>query len=465
LIGLTRLPIRWRLTVWYGALLAAALFIFAVGLYFVLRQILYDNFEESLRARASLVLANVRTDPNLTLEDSAVASLRDDEHFVRLIAKDGTVLLDTSETVGGIPMSDDQLASALSGQTPFTLRGFRDGTMGIVTSPVRSGDSILGALQVGESRGDVDEVLRAVLIALAIAAPIVLVLAAVGGYTLAGRALAPVSTITPLAAGIGENDLHARLNLPVPDDELGRLASTFDAMLARIEDAFERQRRFTGDAAHELRTPLSLMRSQVDLALSRHRTTREYEEALQGLDGDLERLTGLVGTLLTLTRADTAQLQIERESFDLAETVGLVVEQYAPIAQETGVDLQSEASAAPYVGDEDLLVQVLVNLLDNAFSHTPAGGIITVGCASNGECRIWVTDTGSGIEPEHQARVFDRFYRIDTGRTRERGGTGLGLSISRAIVEAHQGTITLTSELAKGTRVDIRLPNVSAHRD
>src|SRR5688572_11886191 len=150
----------------------------------------------------------------------------------------------------------------------------------VETSPVYRGEDVVGVLQVGASREDVDEVLELLLLGFGVAAPIVVLLAAGGGYLLAGRALAPVASITALAGRIQADDLSARLNLDLPDDELGRLARTFDAMLARIEDAFERQRRFTGDAAHELRTPLTFLRSQVDFALARPRTPAEYEEAL-----------------------------------------------------------------------------------------------------------------------------------------------------------------------------------------
>jgi heavy metal sensor kinase len=268
-----------------------------------------------------------------------------------------------------------------------------------------------------------------------------------------------VAAITSLAARIGGKDLGARLDLDLPDDELGRLARTFDAMLARIEDAFERQRRFTGDAAHELRTPLSLMRSQLDVTLARRRTPEEYEAAMLELGTDLERMTGLVGTLLMLARADSGRLIAERALVNLEEPVRFVVEHYGPLAAETGIALRAETAPAPVTADYDLIVQVLVNLVTNALAHTPVGGTIVVGCRVDGDAALlWVSDTGEGIAPEHQARVFDRFYRVDTGRTRARGGSGLGLAICKAIAEVHGGTIGLRSALGQGTTVELRLP-------
>jgi len=356
-------------------------------------------------------------------------------------------------TVSGDPTSDPIDPGEEGADHPVVFR--------IVTEPLRDSqdDAIVGALQFGLDRDDVDEPLAQLLAVFALVSPLLLLAAAGGGYLLAGRALAPVAAITDLAARVGAQDLHARLQLDLPDDELGRLAQTFNAMLARIEDAFERQRHFTADAAHELRTPLSLMRSQVDITLARSRSAAAYREALQGLDGDLQRMTGLVSTLLTLARADTGRLVPDRTAFDLADTVALILEQYTPMADEAGIDLRAEAEPAPLEADEDMLIQVLVNLIDNALAHTPRSGTVTVGCRSaTAVVQLWVSDTGRGIQTADQERIFDRFYRVDAGRARVNGGTGLGLAICRAIVEAHSGTIALTSRIEHGTRVVVALP-------
>jgi heavy metal sensor kinase len=455
-----RLPIRWKLTIWYAALMAATLILFGIALFAGMRTVLYDSFDEQVHNQAALALAAVRTDEGpLDIDPSAVASLNDEEHFVRLIASDGQIVVDTGQQFANGSIDPGAIADARDGATRAGTFDLGEKTMRVVTTPVRAQGQILGVLQVGASREDPDEVLGLLLIALGIAAPIMLLLAAGGGYLLSGRALAPVASITALAGSIGGGDLHARLALDLPDDELGQLAHTFDGMLVRIEDAFERQRRFTGDAAHELRTPLSFMRSQVDLALARPRSPDEYREALQGIDGDLERMTGLLATLLALARADTGRLPLEREPLDLVGMIGVLVEQYRPLTDETGITLVDESAPAELVGDGDLLIQVLVNLLDNAVAHTPTGGSIVIGCREDGEwVRLWVSDTGNGIPFEHQSRIFDRFYRVDEGRSREQGGVGLGLSISRAIVEAHGGTITLRSQPGSGTTVELVLP-------
>jgi heavy metal sensor kinase len=259
-----------------------------------------------------------------------------------------------------------------------------------------------------------------------------------------------------MAASIGANDLHERLDLDLPNDELGRLAQTFDAMLARMEDAFARQTRFSGDAAHELRTPLTLMRGQIDLALNHPRTPDEYREALGQLDLDLARITSLVETLLALARADAGQLAPDLSPFDLADTIGTILDLYDDAATAAGIAMRGACQSLTVTADEDLIIQVLVNLVDNALAHTPPGGEIAIECVQQANLAvITVADNGSGIPEEHQDRVFDRFYRV--GHTHQRGA-GLGLAIARAIVERHGGTIHLASVEGTGTTIELRLP-------
>ncbi|MGH2531357.1 MAG: heavy metal sensor histidine kinase [Thermomicrobiales bacterium] len=457
-------PVRWRLTAWYALFLAAALVLFGAVIYVGLRYNLYEALDEQLEDQAALVLSTVQArDDGLFLVTSDVGDLEGDESFLRLLGEDGETIADTSDRLGGVRLVPGIVAAAMGGETLLTSAEADGHIVRIVTAPVVVNGEVLGVLQVGMSREEIDEALRSLVYLLFAVGPLVLAGAVAGGYLLAGRAMAPVEEITRLAAAIDGDDLHARLNLDLPPDELGRLAATFDAMLARIEDAFERQRRFTGDAAHELRTPLSLLRGQVDVALLHPRTDDEYRAALRSLQDDLDRLTGLVSTLLTLARADAGQLALTRAPFDLATTIGVVADQFTHQAEESGVTVNREIRSCPVVADEDLLVQVLVNLVANALAHTPDGGTVTLGCGAEPTgVRIWVADTGSGIAPEHQARVFDRFYRVDTARSRAHGGAGLGLSITRTIVEAHGGRIDLTSAPGKGTTVEFVFPDARA---
>lgn len=465
-----RWPVRWRLTLWNAAFMTAAFVGFGLVIFIGLRIFLISNFDEQVRNQAGLALAAVQIDgTRIALQERAVADLNDPEHFVRLLGVDGTVIVDGSSAAGSASSSADTVtpesvaidqnlvAKAVAGQTTISSTASAKGTMVYVTAPVRAGDTIVGVLQTGASREDIDELLRLLEIALVISVPVLLALAVGGGYVLAGNALRPVDRITQLVSGIQVTDLHARLDLDLPDDELGRLARTFDAMLGRIDDAFERQRRFTGDAAHEIRTPLSMMRSQVDLALSRPRSSEEYRIAFREFDDDLVRLTRLVETLLSLARSDTNVLRVEWIRFDLAETVALIADQYADLAEEREIVLRMATTPTDALLDEDLVIQLLVNLLDNALANTQAGGTVTLGCGQEATgAHLWVRDTGVGIAPEHQPHVFERFYRVDTGRSRARGGNGLGLAICQAIVNALGGTIELVSEPGRGTSIDVR---------
>lgn len=420
-------------------------------------------FDDQLREQASLTLATVQTrNGTIQFDPAQSAAARRIGSFVRVIDRDGRVVADTSRTLGEIPLDQKDVTAALAGQTRFSSVRVSRQWIRIVSLPVAAPTATEGVLQVGLPRGEIDEVLHEVLVAILVAAPAAVVVSLAGGYFLARRALAPVAAISQLAGKIGGDDLHARLALELPDDELGQLAATFDGMLARIETAFERQRRFTGDAAHELRTPLALMRGRIDLARSRPRTIDEHLTTLDGLDRDLARLSGVVGALLSLARSDTGRLVVERDVLDLAATIRQVVDQYSDQAATAGVELRSDLHPAEVEADEDLVVQVLVNLMDNALAHTTFGGNVAIGCQANGsEVALWVADTGSGMDAEHLERVFDRFYRVDRGRGRGAGGVGLGLSICRAIADAHGGSILLTSALGEGTRVELTLPSRS----
>jgi heavy metal sensor kinase len=231
-------------------------------------------------------------------------------------------------------------------------------------------------------------------------------------------------------------------------------------MIARLDDAFRRQRQFTADASHELRTPLTAIKGQVEVALRRRRDAAAYREVLQAVNEEVDRLIRLVGSLLTLARADAGQIPIALETVSLPELVAGAVEQVDPVAKQRDIELS--ASAGPAVtlqADEDLLLQLLLNLLDNAIKHTPAGGRVTVGWRVNGrQVELWVRDTGVGIAGEHLAHIFDRFYRVDKARSRAEGGVGLGLSICRWIAEAHGGHISVRSAPGQGSTFTAGLP-------
>jgi len=454
--------LRLRLTLWYVLLLAIILAAFSAGIYLTLRHNLNDSLDDSIRNRANVLLDVLRyEDGRPTLAGVVSASdPNEGESFVRVFDASGGVTFDSSIAAGEVAFDRRAVESALSGETRSRNVSTGDESFRVRTLPIEQGGRISGVLEVGESRGDVSDTLRILLVILAVAYPLTLAVASFGGVFLAGRALSPIDRLTGLARRISAEDLSQRLDLKLPDDEVGRLARTFDEMIARLDAAFRRQREFTADASHELRTPLTAIKGQVEVALGKPRDADSYREVLQVVNEEVDRMIRLVGSLLTLARADAGQIPIASEAVNLPELVAAAVEQVRPAMERRDVELHLEPGAAVTLGaDEDLLLQLLLNLLDNAGKYTPSGGRVTVGWAvGDGQAKVWVRDTGVGIAPEDLPHIFDRFYRVDKARSRAEGGSGLGLSICRWIAVAHGGSISVESAPGEGTAFVVKLP-------
>jgi heavy metal sensor kinase len=303
--------------------------------------------------------------------------------------------------------------------------------------------------------------IRGVLLA---AGPVALLLAAGLGYGLARKALAPVDRLRRSADAITADRLDRRLAIANPHDELGRLARTINAMIARLERSFAEVRRFTADASHELRTPLTALRAEIEVALGKQLTSSEAQQLLGSVLEELVWLSRLTDQLLTLSRRDAGVEQLTPVPLPLHDLVAGVVEALRPLAESRGVLLVLEATAPVVVaGEEARLRQVFINLLDNALKYTSRGGKVTLRVEERNHAGVvTVADTGIGIAPEHLPHVFDRFYRVDKRLSREMGGTGLGLSIAQSIVAAHGGTIEMTSNVGQGTVCIVALPSVAA---
>jgi heavy metal sensor kinase len=291
--------------------------------------------------------------------------------------------------------------------------------------------------------------------------PIALLLAGVGGYALARKALAPIDRMAIQTQKISAERLTDRLSVENPDDELGKLASVFNAMLARLQAAFDQLRRFTADASHELRTPLTAIRSVGEVALQEQKSPAEYRDVIGSMLEEVDRLTRLVESLLTLSRADAGHVQLQRMDMSLLALAREASSMVEVLAEEKGQRMEIDGDAGLIVSvDRLVLRQGIVNLLDNAIKYSPRNTpiLVHVGFAAAGQASLDITDEGPGIPSEHQPYVFDRFYRVDQARTREWGGTGLGLAITRWAVEAHGGEIDLTSKLGTGTTFHVSLP-------
>jgi heavy metal sensor kinase len=285
-------------------------------------------------------------------------------------------------------------------------------------------------------------------------------LAIAGGYFLAGRVLSPVGAMAQKAREISAESLAKRLPVDNARDEFGQLATVFNDTLSRLQDAFERLRRFTADASHELRTPLTAMRSVGEVALQNTLDAATYRDVIGSMLEEVDRLTRLVESLLILTRADSGKAQLTPEDLDLGGVAGNVIDQLRVLADEKQQELALRAPIRVHAtGDAALIRHALMNLIHNAIKYTPNGGTIAVEVnATDGRAVIEVRDTGPGIPAAHRDRIFDRFYRVDASRSREEGGVGLGLAIARWAVETNGGHIELASDGTDGSVFRIILP-------
>jgi two-component system OmpR family sensor kinase len=328
-------------------------------------------------------------------------------------------------------------------------------------APLASGSTPAQALVVSRSVVEMQAAQQRVLLVLFAVSLALLLIGGALSYWLAGRALRPVRTIAGLARSISEHDLHRRVDVKVPADELGELVDTFNTMLARLEAGFISMGRFTADASHELRAPLALMRSELEGALSRSRSREEYERVLESLQAEVEHLSRLADQLLILARADAGALVPARERVDIADLLHEAAARWEGVANATGVRIEVSApSSGSAEADPALLRRVLDNLIDNGLRHTGPGTALALrGYAADGGWDLDVADHGPGVAPDHRDRLFTRFARPDSSRSPEKGGAGLGLALSAAIARAHRGTLELVDTDGPGAVFRLHIPN------
>ena len=398
--------------------------------------------------------------------------------YVQLVGPDGTVIQRSGNLDADIPVSRKTLDQVLSSErTP--KEGYSD-TIGIPgerlavysarweTPNGRMGDALpqgqtaaLAVLQIAAAEPTSERDLWTLGIVLGLVVLVATGIAAFAGWRIVATALRPVDDMSRAARAIGaEADFSRRLPPPPEPDELGRLAVTFNEMLADLERAFATQRRFLADAAHELRTPLTVVRASAETWL-RGDKAEERETAARVVAREADRMGRLVADLLTLARGDANQPQVRRP-VQLDAILVDVYRQALTLTDTVSLTL-GEFDQVTVSGDPDRLRQLVLNLVDNAVRYTPDGGQVTLDLAqAGGSASLRVRDTGAGIPPEELPRIFDRFYRIDAARTRQSGGAGLGLAISQEIAQAHGGRIEVTSEAGHGTVFTVHLPTSDA---
>jgi heavy metal sensor kinase len=360
------------------------------------------------------------------------------------------------------PLSATALRNAEAGKETFetiTVPGARTGGVRLLTLPVIERGRLVHLVQVGMPLERVEQARSRFLLVSLTLAPLALAAAALGGWFLAGRALAPVDAMVGAARRIGAEDLSRRLAGEERDDELGRLASVLNDMLARLERSFTAARQFSADAAHELRTPLTILTGELEVALHTAPPAAEYRGTLESCLEEVRRLAALIEDLLFLARADADAVTLPREPVDLSALAADASPALQALAERAGVTLAVRPPPHPLTvcGSAPLLFRVLFNLGENAIKYAGTGRSVDMAvCAEGDYAVLTVRDTGPGIATLEHERIFDRFYRADPAR--ERGGSGLGLPLARSIVRLHGGQITVESAPGQGTCFRVRLP-------
>lgn len=455
--------VRVRLTLWYAGVLALSLIAFALVIYYAAGNIFHERQDESLRSTAQTVASAYVEEFGEAHSVSkagevVLAEITFPNRYVQLTDNAGNTIA-TSENLAGssIAIPAAVLADArVRGFSHATVSGLR------VTVVPLSADQTLGYAAVAEPLSVIEDGLRELRRDLFAGVFLVLLLASAGGYFLARKSLAPIASMNSQTQRISAENLSARLDVTNSRDELGRLATTINDLLARLENSFKEQQRFIADASHELRTPLAVLRGETEVALGKTRTVEEYEQSLSLIQDEAERLSRIVEDLFILARQPiNTRAALSKERLSLNDAIRDCARAAQVLAFRKGVRLKLEKDSPSIAlnGDEELIRRMILNLLDNAVKYTPAGGEISLALArQNGSAEIVVRDTGIGIPEAAQPRVFDRFYRVDKARARAMGGAGLGLSIAQWIVEVHGGAITLASTPGQGTTFTVVLP-------
>ncbi|HET6974998.1 MAG TPA: ATP-binding protein [Pyrinomonadaceae bacterium] len=467
--------VRARLTLWYVAVLALVLLAFSISIYAAVTAILYDSLDTELGEtidKATLSLVH-KIDVEKQEERTAATSVLDEHIAPRQTAAifdaSGNLVAEVTEegtshaslpSMGLVPATGPELYTL-----PTTTQRDSVDQHRIAVGRIHTANKSY-ILVISQPFDVVQRQLRLLRLILILVVVVTLALAGFGGWFLAQRSLAPVVQMTERARRITAENLDQRLPVSNPHDELGQLAATFNELLTRLDDAFEQQHRFMADASHELRTPLSVMRTATGVTLEqKSRSNGEYREALSIIDEQARRLTHIVEDMFMLARADGGRRVLQLSEFYLDKLLCETARAAEVLATRKGITIEvGNFEQVLYRGDESLLRQMVLNLLDNAIKNTSTGGVVSITLERRPTTyAIVVSDTGAGIPPEAQAHIFERFYRVDKARSRADasevgGGAGLGLSIAKWTADAHLGRLELQRSDTSGSTFVVSLP-------
>src|SRR5271165_6540848 len=460
--------LAFRLTAGYAVAGLLLVFFATASLYFVLLTELEKSTDQFLADKLHVLRTMLRERPNdldalreeVELESAA---RRYEQFYIRLLDGRNTPLLTTPGMAEELDLSQfaSQTQSRLDPAIPMKGRHGQAFRVTTAVAPVGSPPTHTITIQIAIDVSQKEEFLARFRLWFWVILLGTLVIFPLVGYQIARQGIRPVEEMAATARRITSTHFGERILAEGYPFELASLAGTFNKMLDRLEDSFERISRFSADIAHDLRTPVNNIRGEAEVALARARTVDEYRDVLGSCLEEAVRLSDLIGDLLFLARAESPLTQLHRAPVDVGELLGSLCEYYEASAEEGRIALTTAVDAERVIAELDrtLMQRAVGNLITNALVHTPPGGSITLGANADGtSVCIKVSDTGVGIPPDALPRVFDRFYRVDTSRSQSSGGTGLGLSIVQSIVTLHGGNAEIASQPGQGTRVTLRIP-------
>ena len=457
--------IRLRLTLWYLAILALGLGALSVGSWFGMRSSLFHAIDQALEDRTE----GVQKFMNEQIASLTLVEIRDEFREHSVLGPGGDLFQvcnqDGEWLYRSLPLENNKVPI----RKPAELTGtVLHEILDVQGTPVRFASRrivVRGApytVQVATPLPEFYEALERFAAILLFSVPLLVIAASLGGYWISTRALRPVEEIRSAAKSISIRNLSERLVVPQSGDELQKLSETLNEMLAGLSDSVQRMSQFTADASHELRAPVSLIRTTAELAVQGGRTNAEFTDDMGQILAEAERTSRLIDSLLLLARADSGEDGLHRELMDWSLSAREALDMASASAKEKEIRIEMAIPNVPVVvnGDAESLRRAVFILIDNAIKYSPHAAAVRVSLEStNGTATCRVTDNGMGIAPADQVHVFDRFWRADKVRSRGMGGAGLGLSIAKWITECHGGTISVTSEPGKGSQFQIQIPN------
>lgn len=457
-----RITVSWRLTIWYGAILTGIVIGFGACVYGLMSRYLLSRTDFELDEE----LQELQVEVQLARDEEQLRNQLQTRFYYHLAFDFQVCRLDGSNLFRSERAEQNSArwpVRKLSGTEQPTFRESRFvPKMGLMrlAGRVARGPQLTVFTQAMVSLTPNTVELRTLLLTMLAVSPLAIAAALAGGRFLAWHALAPVDRMAAIAAMITGSRLQARIEIENPNDELGHLARTLNSMMERLEHAMTELRRFTADAAHELRTPLAVLHTEVEVARRAPRTAEEYRKVIDVVWEESQRLNRLADQLLQLSRHDNGMVVLRRDEVPLDALLVDVVDRIRVLADDKGVRLEvGPLREWVVIGDDIQLSRLLFNLLENAVKFTPSGGLVKIQATEHaGHLELTITDTGCGIPAADLPHVCERFYRADKSRNGRTGGSGLGLAISKAIVEAHGGTLSIDSQVNAGTTVRVGLP-------